>query len=67
MSITRLEIRYDLKLLVADIARLLLMLSCQTIARHVLQVHMNTHVKEREAAGDIDIQKMRGYISYCKT
>ncbi|KAI8911962.1 hypothetical protein PhCBS80983_g03226 [Powellomyces hirtus] len=38
-----------------------------TIARHVLQVHMNTHVKEREAAGDIDIQKMRSYISYCKT
>ncbi|KAJ3145719.1 minichromosome maintenance protein 5 [Geranomyces variabilis] len=39
----------------------------RTIARHVLQVHMNTHVKEREAAGDIDIQKMRSYISYCKT
>ncbi|KAI8823127.1 MCM2/3/5 family-domain-containing protein [Fimicolochytrium jonesii] len=39
----------------------------RTIARHVLQVHMNTHVKEREAAGDINIQKMRSYISYCKT
>ncbi|KAJ3022004.1 minichromosome maintenance protein 5 [Thoreauomyces humboldtii] len=39
----------------------------RTIARHVLQVHMNTNVKEREAAGDIDIAKMRSYISYCKT
>ncbi|KAI9105792.1 MCM2/3/5 family-domain-containing protein [Phlyctochytrium arcticum] len=39
----------------------------QTIARHVLQVHMNTHIREREALGDIDIQKMRSYISYCRT
>ncbi|KAJ3289749.1 minichromosome maintenance protein 5 [Borealophlyctis nickersoniae] len=37
----------------------------QTIARHVLQVHMNTH--HPEAASDIDIQKMRSYISYCKS
>ncbi|KND00835.1 MCM DNA helicase complex subunit MCM5 [Spizellomyces punctatus DAOM BR117] len=39
----------------------------QTIARHVLQVHMNTVTRERETAADIDIQKMRSYISYCKT
>ncbi|TPX72100.1 hypothetical protein SpCBS45565_g00480 [Spizellomyces sp. 'palustris'] len=39
----------------------------QTIARHVLQVHMNTVTRERENVADIDIQKMRSYISYCKT
>ncbi|RKO89743.1 MCM2/3/5 family-domain-containing protein [Blyttiomyces helicus] len=37
-----------------------------TIARHVMQVHMNTQTRE-VSASDIDIQKMRGYISYCKT
>ncbi|KAJ3301477.1 minichromosome maintenance protein 5 [Kappamyces sp. JEL0829] len=37
-----------------------------TIARHVVKVHMNNAVQEN-AEGDLDIQKMRSYISYCKT
>ncbi|KAI8909693.1 MCM2/3/5 family-domain-containing protein, partial [Gorgonomyces haynaldii] len=35
-----------------------------TIARHVVGIHMNT--KQNHVEGDFDIQKMRGYISYCK-
>ncbi|KAJ3367508.1 minichromosome maintenance protein 5 [Kappamyces sp. JEL0680] len=38
----------------------------ETIARHVVKVHMNNAVQEN-AEGDLDIQKMRSYISYCKT
>ncbi|KAJ3330565.1 minichromosome maintenance protein 5 [Blyttiomyces sp. JEL0837] len=36
----------------------------QTIAKHVLNIHMNHQTFEN--AGEIPIQKMRGYISYCK-
>ncbi|KAJ3415013.1 minichromosome maintenance protein 5 [Chytridiales sp. JEL 0842] len=35
----------------------------KTIASHVLNVHMNTAV---EASGEISMQRMRSYISYCK-
>lgn len=35
-----------------------------TIARHVLNVHMNNQVES--AVGEYDLQKMRMYISYCK-
>ncbi len=39
----------------------------QSIARHVLSVHMNTvRAPVAGAVGDIDIEKMRGFISYCK-
>ncbi|KAJ3035949.1 minichromosome maintenance protein 5, partial [Rhizophlyctis rosea] len=38
----------------------------QTIARHVLQVHMNHQTREQQQTPDIDIQKMRSYISYAK-
>ncbi|KAG2172242.1 hypothetical protein INT43_004783 [Umbelopsis isabellina] len=37
-----------------------------SIARHVLNVHMNRQVQET-AVGDIDLQKMRDYINYCKS
>ena len=37
-----------------------------TIARHVVKVHMNNAVQE-VVEGDLDIQKMRSYISYCKS
>lgn len=37
----------------------------KSIAQHVLQVHMNT--LPRDATADIDMQKMRSYVSYCKT
>ena len=36
-----------------------------TIARHVIGVHMNAKPTE-QIEGDFDIQKMRKYISYCK-
>ncbi|KAI8897959.1 MCM2/3/5 family-domain-containing protein [Globomyces pollinis-pini] len=38
----------------------------QTIAKHVIGVHMNRDTQE-VIEGDLDIQKMRSYISYCKT
>jgi DNA replication licensing factor MCM5 len=39
----------------------------KTIAKHVLNVHMNNRPSaEASAVGEFDIQKMRGYISYCK-
>ncbi|KAJ3121152.1 minichromosome maintenance protein 5 [Nowakowskiella sp. JEL0407] len=37
----------------------------RSIARHVVNVHMN--VRQETATPDIDIQKMRSYISYCKS
>ncbi|KAJ1565341.1 minichromosome maintenance protein 5, partial [Nowakowskiella sp. JEL0078] len=37
----------------------------QAIARHVINVHMNIATNDA-ASPDIDIQKMRSYISYCK-
>ncbi|TPX33365.1 hypothetical protein SmJEL517_g03728 [Synchytrium microbalum] len=40
----------------------------RTIAKHVLNVHMNNRTAQSEAAvGEFDMQRMRGYISYCKT
>lgn len=37
----------------------------QTIAKHVMNIHMNRTTTEN-AVGEIDIDKMRRYISYCK-
>ncbi|KAI9017520.1 MCM2/3/5 family-domain-containing protein [Gaertneriomyces semiglobifer] len=39
----------------------------QSIARHVIRVHMNRAPKENESASEFDMAKMRSYISYCKT
>ncbi|KAJ3195785.1 minichromosome maintenance protein 5 [Irineochytrium annulatum] len=36
----------------------------QTIARHVLNVHMN--LRAMDTVGEVSMQKMKGYISYCK-
>ncbi|KAI8370368.1 MCM2/3/5 family-domain-containing protein [Radiomyces spectabilis] len=35
-----------------------------SIARHVLNVHMNRQV--HDAIGEIDLEKMKAYINYCK-
>ena len=44
---------------------------CQTIAKHVMNIHMNrpnSNAGENgEAVGEIDIDKMKRYISYCKS
>ncbi|ORZ02330.1 MCM2/3/5 family-domain-containing protein [Syncephalastrum racemosum] len=37
-----------------------------SIARHVLNVHINQQVQDI-AMGEIDLEKMKSYISYCKT
>ncbi|CAO3689732.1 unnamed protein product [Umbelopsis ramanniana] len=37
-----------------------------SIARHVLSVHMNRQMQDN-VVGDIDLQKMRDYINYCKS
>jgi len=38
------------------------------IAKHVMNIHMNrAHENGEETAGEIDIDKMKRYISYCKT
>lgn len=36
------------------------------IAKHVMNVHMNRAAPE-QATGEIDLDKMRSYISYCRT
>ncbi|GAA5913817.1 MCM DNA helicase complex subunit MCM5 [Sporobolomyces salmoneus] len=36
-----------------------------TIAKHVMNIHMN-RATESSAVGEIDIEKMKRYISYCK-
>ncbi|BEI81572.1 hypothetical protein CcaverHIS002_0207320 [Cutaneotrichosporon cavernicola] len=36
------------------------------IAKHVMDIHMNRQV-DTEAQGEIDIDKMKRYISYCKS
>ncbi|GAA5888758.1 hypothetical protein JCM5296_000094 [Sporobolomyces johnsonii] len=36
-----------------------------TIARHVMNIHMN-RATESNVVGEIDIEKMKRYISYCK-
>ncbi|ODQ63229.1 component of the hexameric MCM complex [Nadsonia fulvescens var. elongata DSM 6958] len=38
----------------------------QTIARHVMGIHMNNNAQP-EAVGDIPIDKMKRYISYCRS
>ena len=38
----------------------------RTIARHVLQVHMNMDTGAHDPAGELDMEKMRSYICYCK-
>ncbi|KAG8932188.1 minichromosome maintenance protein 5 [Tulasnella sp. 418] len=39
----------------------------RTIAKHVMNVHMNRQDDGQEAQGEIDIDKMKKYISYCKS
>lgn len=39
----------------------------QTIAKHVMRVHMNRQDESAEAQGEIDIDKMKRYIAYCKS
>lgn len=38
----------------------------QTIAKHVMNIHMNRQ-NENEAVGEIDIEKMKRYIAFCKS
>ncbi|AAW41973.1 ATP dependent DNA helicase, putative [Cryptococcus deneoformans JEC21] len=38
----------------------------RTIAKHVMNIHMNRQT-ENEAVGEIDIEKMKRYIGYCKS
>ncbi|CAD6584776.1 MAG: minichromosome maintenance protein 5 [Cyphobasidiales sp. Tagirdzhanova-0007] len=37
----------------------------RTIAKHVMNIHMN-RATEQQAVGEIDIDKMKRYITYCK-
>lgn len=37
----------------------------QSIAKHVLNVHMNQQTQDI-AMGEIDLEKMKAYINYCK-
>lgn len=43
----------------------------QTIAKHVINIHMNrlnsNATENGEVVGEIDIDKMKRYISYCKS
>jgi len=39
----------------------------QTIAKHVMNIHMNRPNENGEVVGEIDIDKMKRYISYCKS
>jgi DNA replicative helicase MCM subunit Mcm2 (Cdc46/Mcm family) len=39
----------------------------QTIAKHVMNIHMNRPNSNAEVVGEIDIDKMKRYISYCKS
>ncbi|KAK9450358.1 MCM2/3/5 family-domain-containing protein [Limtongia smithiae] len=40
----------------------------QSVAKHVMNIHMNqSTVATEEQAGEIPIEKMRRYISYCKS
>ena len=39
----------------------------QAIAKHVMGIHMNRgNDNANEAVGEIDIDKMKKYIAYCK-
>jgi len=39
----------------------------QTIAKHVMNIHMNRPNENGEVVGEIDIDKMKRFISYCKS
>ncbi|KAI0281595.1 MCM-domain-containing protein [Russula aff. rugulosa BPL654] len=39
----------------------------RTIAKHVMNIHMNRPNSNAEVVGEIDIDKMKRYISYCKS
>ncbi|CAG8633057.1 9907_t:CDS:10 [Paraglomus brasilianum] len=39
----------------------------RTIARHVMLVHMNRANPQSAEGGEIDIEKMKKYIAYCRT
>jgi len=36
------------------------------IAKHVMNIHMNRPNQNVEVIGEIDIDKMKRYIAYCK-
>lgn len=38
----------------------------RTIAKHVMNIHMNRQT-ENEVEGEIDIEKMKRYVSYAKS
>ncbi len=40
----------------------------QTIAKHVLNVHMNrpNHLTDENGEGELPLDKMKRYIAYCK-
>ena len=38
----------------------------QTIAKHVMNIHMNKEA-DTEVEGEIDIERMKRYISYAKS
>lgn len=38
----------------------------RTIARHVIGIHMNGVADQADAEGEIDLERMRRYIAYCK-
>jgi DNA replication licensing factor MCM5 len=39
----------------------------ETIARHVMNLHMNRMTETDEAVGEIPMDKLKRYITYCKT
>ena len=36
------------------------------IAKHVMNIHMNRPNENNEVVGEIDIDKMKRYIAFCK-
>jgi DNA replication licensing factor MCM5 len=38
----------------------------RTIAKHVMNIHMNRPTGS-EAVGEIDVDKMKRYVAFCKT
>ncbi|KAJ1656983.1 minichromosome maintenance protein 5 [Dispira simplex] len=38
----------------------------KTIAKHVMNIHMNSTNPSDQVEGEIDVQKMKRYITYCK-
>ena len=39
----------------------------RTIAKHVIGIHMNRDADQATVVGEIPIEKMRRYISYCRS